>query len=200
MHRQLSKNLDLSSDFRGYRDLKDELGGVKKRVDLLQNNVGDLKAEWMLMKREVTTISSDTSKFTDGQADLKDATSKLTSMVQNVQKDTTSLKKQHKDLQTLNSNLRKTIVDLRNENVRLRDGQTDVRVEGLKFHKDLIEVSSFREVFSIRNVLFRKYNHLKIKYTLLTPQSYYFLFLTALANKSVPPGLECSFYATASEF
>ena len=67
----LIKNITIDQQFRI------ELTSVKSTVGQLKNGVGDLKAEWMLIKRQVQDIKSENTQLKFGQNGLKEDTLQL---------------------------------------------------------------------------------------------------------------------------
>ena len=57
--------------------LPGEMQGLHHSLGQLKNNVGDLKAEWLLIKREVTNIQTDNQELHSDQDYIRQETGKM---------------------------------------------------------------------------------------------------------------------------
>ena len=86
--------------------------------------MGDLKAEWLLLKREVNDVKSENAQLKYGQNDIKDDSIKLKDQIDALQSDTSLLKSEQQEIKSINAKLSRSVNDLKSDG-RSREPASD---------------------------------------------------------------------------
>ena len=92
--------------------LSGSLASLNSLVGQLKNRVGDLKAEWVLSKRDLHDISGNTQRLTRAHEALNQDTVQLKSMIEELRTDSSLLKEEQDKVGADNDRMKKTVSDI----------------------------------------------------------------------------------------
>jgi predicted nucleic acid-binding Zn-ribbon protein len=145
-----------SIDVQPYEVMK--LGGEVDRtsslVGQLRNSVGDLKAEWLLIKREVNGMKSENLQMKFRQNDLKADTVKLKSLIEGIRSQTSLIRNELDDVTMTQESMGKLVNDYKRgrggttqeELSRLRNELIDIRARADHLENEVIRLGGINDV------------------------------------------------------
>ncbi|KAK6179936.1 hypothetical protein SNE40_012183 [Patella caerulea] len=110
----------------------------KDLAQLLKNTVGNLKAEWLLMKRELQQIRTDNTQLKNIQNVVKNDTTSLRQMIRSVTGEVQAMEGQVKSSEI--SRLETRLTSIKNDFLRIKDSQNDLKHETSQFRNELTTV------------------------------------------------------------
>ena len=93
----------------------------------IQNTIGDLKAEWLLIKREIQKLRNEDHRLKQALNTLSKRFTRVQTLVDGMQSDTLLIKRQQNDLMTESSALSWRAKKNQKENLEMKQYQTRIR-------------------------------------------------------------------------
>ena len=122
--------------------IREELSGINHVVGHLKNSVGNLKAEWLLLKREVKDVQTENAQLKGVQNDLQTKTSHMKETVDILQADTQLLKDQKSQFNLNGESFHHTS---HGESISKGKGNIDKQISNLKLINDRLS-NEFRHL------------------------------------------------------
>lgn len=105
--------LEFPSSSKQISRLREDLTDMEDFLSQVKRGVGDLKGEWLVIKREVHNVNMGNSQIKMGQNALRDDTVKLKEMIEELRSDTVLLKDQQSEMKETQDKVTKAINDMK---------------------------------------------------------------------------------------
>ncbi|XP_064609118.1 fibrinogen C domain-containing protein 1-like [Liolophura sinensis] len=131
-------------------------------MGVIKTNIGDLRAEWLLLKRQSQDMKSETMQLKYGQNGIKSDTSKLKDLINRVQSDTTRIKVNQKDITEMNGELKTMLENVKLDSIEIKDAQSEVRLDVVTMKEGWLKLKTkWFELEADLNLLRMENRHLR---------------------------------------
>lgn len=143
-------------------DITSSTSTNKDFMGVIKANIGDLRAEWLLLKRQIQDMKSETMQLKYGQNGIKSDTSKLKDLINRVQSDTTRIKVNQKDITEMNGELKTMLENVKLDSIEIKDAQSEVRLDVVTMKEGWLKLKTkWFELEADLNLLRMENRHLR---------------------------------------